>query len=244
MGTLKKVAHADYSQVAIGKYDFRQNIFRRKVSGGLERNYASLKTGFLEGYAPIDLSGNYYVGRTSFIYARHGGDHRVFSVADYASKRALNIAHMKQTASIYIQFWFMIDTTAYSYILDLPIDVDSVLDFECEYVIDFENKKLVSIIVNGVSYLIPTVGTTTNENAWTNEQTRTICCGQVANYANGTNAPRAYVYFAQLSDANNNILLHFDFLGDNEIEILTDKAQMITLKKGSAVQIISKPIEL
>lgn len=246
MGTIKIVSNADYSTNAVGKVDFNTGIFRRKVDGKLERNVAWLNLGYINGYDKVDLSADVIKVRTSFVFGRHSGGHRTFSVSDYTTQRSFMVSHLKGVdEKLLLQFWFMSGTTAYAMNLNTgPAPIDNT-DYNIEYVIDFKNKVFLNITINGNIYNMQPITTTTYDAAWTNGQTRTICFGEVANYQNNpTVVSRAFPYFGQVSDINDNILLHVDFLGDNTSEILTDKARGIILSKTAEVTIKNMPLEI
>lgn len=244
MGIIKRVMRADFSSNNVGKYDFKNQIFRRKIDGKLERNYFALNGSTVDGYTKVDLSSRYYTVKTFFTYARHSGNHRIFSVADYASKRSFNVSHAKGTTSLTIQFWFCIGNNTYNYNINYPIDVTATIDIECEYTIDYSSAKIIKIEINGTRITIPAIATGVNTNAWISGQTRTICFGEIANYQTNAITSRAFPYFGQLIDSTNNVLLHFDLLGDNDAEILTDKAKLIQLQNIGVATIESSPIDI
>lgn len=242
MGTVKRIIDADYSEDNVGKFDFKNLIFRRRINEMLERNYLALNGGTVDGLTPVDLSNRFYTVRSFFTYARHSGDHRVFSVADYTNKRSFNVSHAKYPTYLVVQFWFLVGTNTYNYNVNVPIDVEAIVDIDCECLFDFETFTIKKIEINGSVMPIPTRATGTNAEAWTLGQTRTICFGEVANYKGGVS--RAFPYFGQILDESNNVLLHFDFLGDNDAEILTDKARLIQLQNLGPATIGSRPLPL
>lgn len=242
MGFINRVDNADYSQVAVGKYDFNSNIFRRKINNKLELNYLALTAGRAESDAVVDLSKDYYIIRAYVLFGNQGGGNNIFSVADYTKQRTINVTQNYFSPTLTIQFYYIDGTTAYSVDYAMPSAPDVYGSVEIEFSIDFANHKVGYIKINGTNVTVPNQASAANTGAWTGGQTRTICFGSVANLDNTSS--RAFPYFGQITDNDGNIQIHFDFLGDNEVEILTDKARLIQLTKTSEVTIVSRPIEI
>lgn len=244
MGIIKLVTSGDYSDNPVGRFDFKTGVFRRIIAGKLERNVAKLNGGKINGYTSIDLSSDIFKVRAAFVYGMQSGENRIFSIADYNTKRAISITHYKSASGDFgIQFWYMDGATAYSMNIGFGTAPTELTDFECEWMVDFKNKKSISLIVNNIERNIQATSTSTNNTAWNNGQTRTICFGEIAHYIDSRSS-LGFPYFGQISDENDNILLHFDFLGDNTSEILTDKVSGVTLSKTSEVIISSMPIDI
>ena len=252
MGILKKISDANYSGNAIGKYDFGFNIFRRKVGGQLERNYLQLNSSRVESYKAVSLSKNQYTVRASFVYNGSGQECNLFSVADYSTSRAFNVSHYRSGTTLLMKAILIIGTTVYQYSVQIGISVPTWTNEECEFTIDFATNTIKDIKINRGPAQNPIPTSSTNASAWANTKKRTICVGEIASYTENTGS-LGFPYFAQLTDAeNNDILLHYDYLGDNDVEVLTDKANMIQLSKvvnvingyDYPVKVVSRPIEL
>lgn len=254
MGVLKRVSGADYSNRFVGKFDFRNNIFRRRVGDSLERNYLRLERTRAQGYDRVILDNNQkYKIKINCFYTETTST--LFSVCDYVNRVVFQVQIQRAPTSATFRVWLCKETdfntntsSAYTHDVAIAVPVENK-EYIIEVDIDFASLLASSLVFDGVARALTRSSNSVAEGRFTNGQTRTIGIGVEARTDRDTETATPEVGFSkpsfcQISTLDGNVLLHFDFLGDNKSEMLRDKAQLIQLVEGGVVGIESVPIPI
>jgi hypothetical protein len=258
MGILKVVQGANYSSTYVGKYDFITGIFRRKIVGGLERNYVDNNRFSLRSYLPVSLiqSDNYKI---KFNFFKVDGTASILSICDYVNGRMFDFTielNSSTTSKVKMKLWKRTTESpdicsAREYVLYLGTLVDSQeYAFEVDFNysdLSFSNCKQDNVVktlaagsvVTGVSGMF-TNGQTATVSIGTTANTTDVVIGGAGSTAVGYTKPS----FIQLKTIDNTIV-HFDFLGDTYTEKLLDKANgIVVVSRASNVPFVSVPLSI
>ena len=258
MGILKIIQSADYSSSYLGKYDFITEIFRRKIVGGLERNYMDNNRFSLRSYLPVSLiqSDNYSI---KFNFFKVNGTASIFSICDYVNGRMFSFTlelNSSTTSKVVMKLWKRTTESpdvcsSREYVLYLGTLVDGQ---EYAFQVDFNYSDLsfsnckqdnVTKTLAAGSVVTGVAGT------FTNGQTATVSIGTTANTTDaviGGAGSVAVGYtkpsFIQLKTTAKTIV-HFDFLGDTYTEKLADKANgIVVASRTSNIPFVSVPLAI
>lgn len=238
--------HADYSANNVGKYDFERNIFRKKIENGkYERNYVKLNGTPLQSLPIVSLGSKTRL-KASFLWANHNTEQHIFSVADYIAKRSATISLTVRSNKLYVTPRIIINNqiTIFDVYFNEIANINDSEELTVDCVFDFSNNNIPSILVNGeIKTYVANSPSTVTTDIW--NTTSTVCFGGVANYKD---KPQIYAWahitFGQLLSIDGNILLHYDFLGDDNVELLQDKVSYSILKGNLSVsEIVNSPID-
>lgn len=253
MGTYKIVKNADFSTGNVGKMDFVNKIFRRKINGALERNYIEFTRNSSTSKTPVDLSkSNAWKVKINFFNPAGSADtNPYYSVADHINKRGFYVTliityggvvtALVWTANIQTLEPYSVKTKQDS-ISCGTITFDSVTEHTIELDIDFTTCSCTSFKFDGAAKNITSGTPGSSVVVFNNTATNTIAVGAYAQQDPISTVGLARPSFIQLSQ-NGKIELHHDFLGDDDIEIFTEKARGILLKKGAQI-VRSVPISI
>lgn len=251
MGRVDVMQNKDFSDRIAGRFDFDNLIFRRLIAGKLERNYLKTAVGTAYLTTPIEMKGDTAELRFSFYEMANTGGRPIFGAADYANNKAVMIFAFIATSGVsFLQVYVLgptgtPGTVNYQqnriYLGDLGT-LDPATSHTLVAKINFNTTLVVEATVDGVTN-IPELYGSTVQTPFT-YTAASLSFGDapwirpipVANTA-------AACSFAQMRDGAGNVIFHFDFLGDNLNEILTEKDRL-RLLKNTGVEIVSDPITI
>lgn len=245
MGTIVRVAGADYSQNAVGKYDFEREVYRTKKEDGTFEKYAfyplfgrvamalSPNVNILDGASEVDFQLDFkYTMRTTIkqIFGYTEGNQSIMVQVNDSTKRIMLSIHNHNAGgkSLNVE----ID---YTMISDMQkIGETSIIgsDYSLKFKI-IPNQggttmyKFGTITLNGHVNTAPvTEGATAIET-----RTKMIAIGKTApGSSNNNNTAGTCPWFIGIKKNNEPIVL-FDFMGSSELEKFTDKKSGIVLVK-------------
>lgn len=259
MGILKIIQGADYSANYVGKYDFTTGVFRRKIDGGLEKNYLNNNRLTLRSYTPVSLiQSDVYTIKFNFFKVNNSMT-TLFSLCDYVNGRFVNFnieLNSSTTSRVVMKQWKR--TTASPDVsssrecgLYLGTLVDET-EYSFEVDFNFGDLSFTNCKFNGVATTLSPIGAVVTgvTGVFSTGQTNTVSFGATAIATEaqiGASSSTAVGYskpsFVQLKTGDDKTLLHFDFLGDTYTEKLTDKANgIVVVSRSTNVPFVSVPI--